>query len=56
MDVYASHFTDDDPEYHDQISYCLSKDREVPVDVIGIQTHMHHLQDAIPEDELYGMH
>ena len=33
-------------EYHDQIAYCLSN--EVPVDVIGIQTHMHHLQDAIP--------
>ena len=47
-----NHFTDDDPEYHDQIAYCLSND--VPVDVIGIQTHMHHLQDAIPEDRLWN--
>ncbi|MAS98115.1 MAG: hypothetical protein CMF29_04205 [Kiritimatiellaceae bacterium] len=47
-----NHFTDADPEYHSQIQYCLSN--EVPVDVIGIQTHMHHLGDAVPEDRLWN--
>ena len=47
-----NHFTDADPEYHAQIQYCLSN--EVPVDVIGIQTHMHHLGDAISEERLWN--
>lgn len=47
-----NHFTDADPEYHEQIRYCLSN--EVPFDAIGIQTHMHHLNDAIPEERLWN--
>lgn len=34
-----NHFKHDDPEYHEQIDYCL--DHRVPFSAIGIQTHMH---------------
>ena len=48
----VNHFAENDPEYHQQIEYCL--ENGVPVDAIGIQTHMHHQGDAFNEERLWA--
>jgi GH35 family endo-1,4-beta-xylanase len=47
-----NHFTDNDPEYREQIGYCLSNN--VPFDAIGIQTHMHTVMDTLSEERLWN--
>ena len=48
----VNHFAENDPEFHEQIEYCLSN--EVPFDAIGIQTHMHHQGDTFSEQRLWN--
>ncbi|MCK5564918.1 MAG: endo-1,4-beta-xylanase [Planctomycetes bacterium] len=48
-----NHYSDADPIYQKLIEYCLEKD--VGVDAIGIQTHMHTLTDTFSEERLWRM-
>ncbi|WP_146415236.1 endo-1,4-beta-xylanase [Crateriforma conspicua] len=48
-----NHFRHDDPQYHDQIRYCL--DHGVDFSAIGIQTHMHKKPDVITPQQLWNM-
>jgi GH35 family endo-1,4-beta-xylanase len=47
----VNHFSDRDPEYHQQIGYCISNN--VSFDAIGIQTHMHNMADTLSEQRLW---
>ncbi|NDV61886.1 hypothetical protein G0Q06_05435 [Puniceicoccales bacterium CK1056] len=48
-----NHFNGNDPEYWDQVEFCLSND--VPFDAIGIQTHMHSRDSVLQEEEMNEM-
>ena len=46
-----NHFSYSDPEYHEQISYCI--ENKVKFDAIGIQSHMHRESDLWSEDQMW---
>lgn len=48
----VNHFSGSDPEYHEQIEYCLAQN--VSFDAIGVQTHMHHQGDTYTESRLWN--
>jgi GH35 family endo-1,4-beta-xylanase len=46
-----NHFSYEDPEYHEQIRYCLTNG--VPFDAIGIQSHMHIVERQWSENQMW---
>ena len=48
-----NHFRHDDPEYHEQISWCVKNN--VQFDAIGIQTHMHKQGSMMSEKQVWEM-
>lgn len=47
-----NHFSYEDPEYHEQIRYCLTNG--VPFDAIGIQSHMHIVERMWSEEQMWS--
>jgi len=51
--LMLNHFRHDDPEYHEQIAYCL--ENGVRFDAIGIQTHMHKRSSVLSGKQTWEM-
>lgn len=48
-----NHYDYRDEFFHQQIKYCL--DNGIDFEAIGVQTHMHNLNQSFNEEELWGM-